>query len=56
MEIALHEAKMMGLQLPGLELAHRLYIELKNLGYEQKGTHALIKALERMNAVHWTKD
>jgi 3-hydroxyisobutyrate dehydrogenase len=56
MEIALHEAKMMNLKLPGLELAHQLYLELKKLGHEQKGTHSLVLALEHMNAIHWSKD
>lgn len=42
MKIALDEAKAMGLQLPGLELAYRLYEQVKELGYQDKGTQALV--------------
>lgn len=49
MEIALEECRRMKLNLPGLELAHRLYRELVAMGHGRKGTQALILALERMN-------
>ena len=49
MGIALEECERMGLALPGLELAHRLYRELQDLGYGRKGTQALIKAVEKRN-------
>ena len=49
MSIALAECERMGLTLPGLELAHRLYCKLVELGMEQNGTQALIRALEKMN-------
>eukprot|EP01121_Diplochlamys_sp_Union-15-3_P017837 TRINITY_DN6365_c0_g1_i4.p1 TRINITY_DN6365_c0_g1~~TRINITY_DN6365_c0_g1_i4.p1 ORF type:complete len:202 (-),score=33.97 TRINITY_DN6365_c0_g1_i4:67-672(-) len=51
MEIALEEANKMELHLPGLELAHLLYSELKNMGYGKKGTHALQIALEKLNGI-----
>jgi len=50
MEIALNECKKMNIKLPGLQLAHELYNNLKkNSGYENKGTQSLIFALEKMN-------
>lgn len=49
MGIALAEAKRMNLSLPGLALAHQLYIALQAQGHGRKGTHALQLALERMN-------
>mgnify|MGYP003492561816 FL=1 len=48
MSIALREAKGMGLALPGLELAERLYRELASLGHGRSGTQSLILALERL--------
>ena len=48
MGIALEESKRMGLSLPGLALAHQLYIALQAQGYGKKGTQALILALENM--------
>jgi 3-hydroxyisobutyrate dehydrogenase len=41
----------MELKLPGLELALRLYNELKAQGHGKKGTHALILAFEKMNNI-----
>lgn len=46
MKIALEESERMKLSLPGLELAKRLYDQLVNEGYENKGTQALIKLYE----------
>ena len=46
MGIALDESKRMGLCMPGLALAHQLYIALQSQGYGRKGTHALMLALE----------
>lgn len=51
MEIALAESKRMNLNLPGLELAHKLYRHLQELGHGKKGTHSLILALEKMNNI-----
>ncbi|MGF2615447.1 NAD(P)-dependent oxidoreductase [Rossellomorea vietnamensis] len=43
MGIALEEAELMGLSLPGLSLAKELYEELSSAGAENDGTQALIK-------------
>jgi 3-hydroxyisobutyrate dehydrogenase len=48
MGIALEEAKRMNLPLPGLALAHQLYVAVQALGHGRKGTHALMLALEHM--------
>ncbi len=48
MGIALRESKRMGLALPGLALAERLYREVAALGHGRSGTQALILALERL--------
>jgi 3-hydroxyisobutyrate dehydrogenase len=48
MGIALDEAKRMGLCLPGLALAHQLYLAVQAQGYGRKGTHALMLALEKI--------
>jgi 3-hydroxyisobutyrate dehydrogenase len=49
MGIALDEAKRMNLQLPGLELAFKLYSKTAGLGYSRKGTQSLLLALREMN-------
>jgi 3-hydroxyisobutyrate dehydrogenase len=49
MGIALDEARRMRLALPGLALANQLYVSAMALGFEDLGTQALYKALERMN-------
>lgn len=46
--IALHEAELMGLTLPGLVLANKLYCALQLAGEGKNGTQALIHALELM--------
>jgi 3-hydroxyisobutyrate dehydrogenase len=53
MGIALDEAKRMGLCLPGLALAHQLYIALKAQGHGRDGTHALQLALSRLSQLDW---
>lgn len=53
MGIALDEAKRMGLALPGLALAHQLYIALKAQGHGRDGTHALQLALARLSSLDW---
>jgi 3-hydroxyisobutyrate dehydrogenase len=47
MGIALAESKRMGLTLPGLELAERLYAGLVAEGHGRKGIQALLLALDR---------
>lgn len=49
MAIALEESRRMGLSLPGLDLAHRLYQTVQELGHGRSGTHALILALEHLS-------
>ena len=49
--IALAEAKRMGICLPGLALAHQLYVMVKKLGHGKSGTQALQLALEHMNTI-----
>ncbi|WP_432738738.1 NAD(P)-dependent oxidoreductase [Maridesulfovibrio sp. FT414] len=49
MGIALDEAKRMNLSLPGLALANQFYVSAMALGYEELGTQALYKVLEKMN-------
>jgi len=44
--IALDEAASLSLSLPGLELAHRLYLAVKEQGHGRSGTQALILALK----------
>ena len=53
MGIALAEAKAMGLSLPGLALAHQLYLGLQSQGHGRDGTHALELALANMSGVDW---
>ncbi|MCC6763748.1 MAG: NAD(P)-dependent oxidoreductase [Deltaproteobacteria bacterium] len=51
MGIALAEARRMGLTLPGLELAARLYSSLVAAGHGRKGIQALLLALDRSDPV-----
>lgn len=51
MGIALDEAKQMNLCLPGLALAHQLYMAVKAQGHGRLGTQALLLALEQMNGL-----
>jgi len=55
MGIALAEAKRMNLSLPGLALAHQLYIALAAQGHAKDGTHALQLAIASMSDVDWRK-
>jgi 3-hydroxyisobutyrate dehydrogenase len=48
MRIALTESRRMGLTLPGLELAERLYAGLVAAGHGRKGIQALLLALDRV--------
>jgi 3-hydroxyisobutyrate dehydrogenase len=54
MEIALGEARRMDLALPGLALAHELYLALRAQGGAADGTHALVLALARLSALDWS--
>ena len=53
MGIALAEAKNMGLSMPGLALAHQLYLAVQSQGHGRDGTHALELALAAMSGVDW---
>ena len=53
--ITLAEAKRMGLCLPGLALAHQLYISLSAHGHGRAGTQALQLALAAMSNIDWPK-
>jgi 3-hydroxyisobutyrate dehydrogenase len=44
----------MDLALPGLALAHELYVALRAQGGAADGTHALVLALARLSAVDWS--
>lgn len=48
MEIALEESRRMGLTLPGLDLAHRMYRELAQGGSARKGTQVCVHACVRV--------
>ena len=51
MGIALDESKKMGICMPGLALAHQLYLALQAQGYGRKGTQALMLALEHISNI-----
>ena len=53
MGIALDESRRMGLAMPGLALAHQLYLGLKAQGHGRDGTHALHLALASLSAIDW---
>jgi 3-hydroxyisobutyrate dehydrogenase len=53
MGIALAESKQMGLSMPGLALAHQLYLALQAQGHGRDGTHALELALASLSGVDW---
>jgi 3-hydroxyisobutyrate dehydrogenase len=55
MEITLAEARRMSLALPGLALAHELYLALRAQGGGRDGTQSLIRALARLSAVDWDR-
>jgi 3-hydroxyisobutyrate dehydrogenase len=55
MGIALSEASRMGIALPGLALAHQLYLALKAQGHGRDGTHALELALAKLSGIDWRK-
>ena len=53
MGIALAEAARMNLSLPGLALAHQLYVALQAQGHGRDGTQALQLALASMSQIDW---
>jgi 3-hydroxyisobutyrate dehydrogenase len=55
MGIALAESKRLGLSMPGLALAHQLYLSLCAQGHSRDGTHALELALAAMAGIDWNK-
>ena len=55
MGIALAESKRMGLAMPGLALAHQLYVALAAQGHGRDGTHALELALASLSGIDWNK-
>jgi 3-hydroxyisobutyrate dehydrogenase len=55
MEITLNEARRMNLAMPGLALAHQLYLGLRAQGGGRDGTQSLIRALARISAVDWAR-
>jgi 3-hydroxyisobutyrate dehydrogenase len=55
MGIALAESKRMGLSMPGLALAHQLYVALAAQGHGRDGTHALEFALASLSGIDWSK-
>jgi 3-hydroxyisobutyrate dehydrogenase len=55
MGIALAESKRLSLSMPGLALAHQLYLSLQAQGHGRDGTHALELALASMAGFDWSK-
>ena len=55
MGIALDESAAMALSVPGLALAHQLYVALQAQGGGRNGTQALITALARLNDIAWSR-
>lgn len=55
MGIALEEAKRMQLSMPGLALAHQLYVALAAQGNARLGTHSLQLALAGLSGIDWRK-
>jgi 3-hydroxyisobutyrate dehydrogenase len=53
MGIALAEAEAMNLSLPGLAMAHQLYLAVQAQGHGRKGTHALQLALAKLSGTEW---
>lgn len=53
MSIALAESKNLGLSMPGLALAHQLYLALQAQGHGRDGTHALQLAMAKLSNVDW---
>jgi 3-hydroxyisobutyrate dehydrogenase len=52
-EIALDEARRLGLALPGLALAHELYVSVRAYEGKRRGVQALLLGLARLSNIHW---
>ena len=55
MGIALNEARDMQLAVPGLALAHQLYVALQAQGGGRSGTQALLLAMARLSDREWSR-
>jgi 3-hydroxyisobutyrate dehydrogenase len=55
MGIALDESRAMHLSVPGLALAHQLYVALQAQGGGRNGTQALLLALAKLSDVEWSR-
>jgi 3-hydroxyisobutyrate dehydrogenase len=55
MGIALSEASEMKLSVPGLALAHQLYVALQAHGGGRQGSQALLLALARLSDRSWSR-
>lgn len=55
MRIALDEAQAMSVSVPGLALAHQLYVALQAQGGGRQGTQALLLALARLSELEWSR-
>ena len=55
MGIALGEASRMHLSLPGLALAHQLYVALQAQGGGRDGTQSLVRALASLSGIDWDR-
>ena len=53
MTIAMEEARRLNLSLPGLALAHQLYLALQAQGGAKLGTHALQQAIALLSGLNW---
>lgn len=53
MGLALAEAARLQLSLPGLLLAHELYVALQAQGHGRSGTQALVRALGALSDIDW---
>ena len=56
MGIALAESRRMGLELPGLALAEKLYQDVREQGNGRMGTHALQLTLAKLSGVDWSAE
>jgi 3-hydroxyisobutyrate dehydrogenase len=56
MGLALDEARRMQLSVPGLALAHQLYVALQAQGRGRDGTQALIHAVASLSGIDWSQD
>jgi len=53
MGIILEESRRMGIAVPGVALAHQLYLALQAQGHGRDGTHALALSLAAMSGIDW---